>query len=334
MMNKTAYTIPQRYLDMYNTFDKGHSPSHREAVRAFARELAAKYAPKDADLVDMAAALHDVGISVNREKHEEEGRRMLEQDEEIRKQLTKARMKKLLEAVAEHRKSTGRPRSIVARIVSDADKAAEVGPGHVRRAVEWGRVYTPELTEEQNLSRSLAHVQTKFGPDSNELKLFFPESKARLQERMKPVMDISPDDVEAIRRLTEASMDKAAASIGKLLPKDRLQRLRNMLASGLKTTRRTADWARKPVAELGDPSPIASAFYNAGNLVRHTSRGTYRHPLGALIMNTLTSPVPPGFGVAEWATANPQLPGKMARFSARKMKTVFEGVQRIGKKRQ
>ncbi|NCA72212.1 MAG: hypothetical protein EOM91_19490 [Sphingobacteriia bacterium] len=63
---------------VYDTLDAGHGREHIAAVRRGAAELAAKYAPRDAELIDLAARLHAIGIAAGRERHEMEGARAID----------------------------------------------------------------------------------------------------------------------------------------------------------------------------------------------------------------------------------------------------------------
>jgi hypothetical protein len=200
---------------MYDTFDKGHGPQHREAVRNFAEELAVKHAPTQRELASAAAQLHDIGISVEREGHALHGKKLIEADPEFQQQFQKKDLRTLLEAIANHG-SSGNPKSPVARIVSDADKVAEAGPGHLHRAYEWGKVYEPNLTDDENVVRSLKHIQEKFGPGGAGRRLFYPESEERFTREMGPIFALKDDDIPGIRAVIEAerekSLQKSAAS--------------------------------------------------------------------------------------------------------------------------
>lgn len=107
-----------KYEDLYNSFDGGHSREHLIAVRNCAVELAKKYTPDKIDLVYIAATLHDIGLSVNREEHEVEGEKLIRSDSYLKSQFSTEDFEELCHAVGQHRASTGRPQSIIAKIIS------------------------------------------------------------------------------------------------------------------------------------------------------------------------------------------------------------------------
>jgi uncharacterized protein len=178
-----------RFESLYDTFDKGHDRRHVERVREGAVQLALKYAPEQAVLAYIAATLHDIGISVEREKHEEIGARMILEDEEIKQKLTGKDIKALAEAVGEHRASTGKPKTILAKIVSDADRTSAASPSEfLMRPYEYGKKHFPDLTDEEQLFRSAEHLKKKYGEGGYGARYFFPESEAHQRKLLAPIL--------------------------------------------------------------------------------------------------------------------------------------------------
>lgn len=176
--------LPDRYADLYRTFDKGHDLNHIKSVRDRASVLSSKYAPDKSDLIDLAAALHDVGISRGRDNHPEHGYSMLKEDKDIRNRISNRDFNLLLEAVREHGASSGRPESTVARIVSDADKTAEKDPyDSILRAYNYGKSHFPSMTDDQQVRRAVDHIVDKYSQGGYGSNVFFPESRDILEKR-------------------------------------------------------------------------------------------------------------------------------------------------------
>jgi hypothetical protein len=129
-------------------------------------------------LVELASKLHDIGISRGREGHELFGYQMINEDPRF-DVLGLYNKRILANAVKEHRASTGNPRSIVGKIVSDADRASTwaVPFAPIRRAYDYGLAKYPELTIDQQIARAKAHILEKYAPTGTGRRLYFPESE-------------------------------------------------------------------------------------------------------------------------------------------------------------
>ena len=218
---------PYHDLDkLYETFDKAHGPSHQQAVRDRARMLAARHAPKMVDLADLGARLHDIGISKGREGHEQFGAEMVANDPRF-SSMAKWKHRLLVNAIRQHRASTGKPRSILGRIVSDADRMAGTDTATaLQRAVNYGRVYEPHLDEEGQYRRALAHLAKKFGPEGTGRRHYFPETNKMLSSIYDPIIELNKkNDIESVRKIIaghtprykEAASDLSFGSGGSLL---------------------------------------------------------------------------------------------------------------------
>jgi len=176
---------------MYDTFDGGHDRNHCINVREMAVELAQKYLPNKIELAYIAATLHDIGISVDRENHETNGEKLIRQDKYLKDSLSKEDFDELCHAVKEHRASTGNPKTILAKIISDADR----GGGMYNSADAFSRSYFyglenfPDLTEEEQILRSAQHQAKKFSEGSYGRRTYFPETADRLKQIYDPIID-------------------------------------------------------------------------------------------------------------------------------------------------
>jgi len=155
-----------KYKSLYDTADEGHRHAHVEEVADKAKELAGQVGYKDLDLVEAAGLLHDVGSAQDRDNHERVGADMIRGDTAIAQSLGARRHAMLIRAILNHRASTGRPTSTLARIISDADRIGSgTASGHLQRAIQYGQHHEPDLSDEQQKLRALEHQIKKYGPE-------------------------------------------------------------------------------------------------------------------------------------------------------------------------
>ncbi|MFA6007551.1 MAG: HD domain-containing protein [Candidatus Shapirobacteria bacterium] len=180
-----------KYEDSYDSFDGGHNRQHLIAVRNCALELAKIYAPDKIDLVYIAATLHDIGLSVNREEHEIEGEKLIRADLYLKSQLPPEDFEELCHAVGEHRASTGKPATIIAKIISDADRGGgfDNPSDQFSRAYWYGKKNYLDLTDEEQIWRAAEHQIEKFSPGSYGRRTYFPETEIRLNKIINPIIE-------------------------------------------------------------------------------------------------------------------------------------------------
>ena len=189
---KAAAALPDLsdYDRLYEGFDSAHDSEHQRAVVAEAARLADIHAPKRKRLAELAARLHDIGLAEGREGHEIHGARMLEKDERLRKALSRRDFKQLVNAVRQHRASSGKPRSVIAKIVSDADRVASGSPQKaLDRSARYHRVHSPDATDEEVLREAYMHIAGKYGPGGYGRRAYFPETMNRLDEIFNPIVE-------------------------------------------------------------------------------------------------------------------------------------------------
>ena len=177
------------YKHFYEGLDIGHGWGHIERVRKFAIELGKKYCPEKLELIWVAATLHDIGISVSRENHESEGVKIILEDKEILNNYSKEEVEEIVHAVREHRASTGNPQTVIAKIISDADKASDDTTTAFQRAYYWGKKHLPNVNHEGQLLRAAYHLKVKFGEEGTGRRLYFPESEERIVKMYEPIFD-------------------------------------------------------------------------------------------------------------------------------------------------
>lgn len=193
------------YENMYEAFDKGHDSRHLKEVRSFAIELGKKCAPDKLELIYVAATMHDVGLSVERENHELHGYELVEKSSDFRDSYSQNERNEILEAIKEHRASSGNPQGIVAKIVSDADKVSDGTKRAFQRAYDWGVKHFPQVNHYGQLLRAAQHLYIKFGPNGTGRRLYFNESELRHSDTYKPIFEaLDNDDIQALEKLLES----------------------------------------------------------------------------------------------------------------------------------
>ena len=178
-----------KFEALYDQFDGGHGLDHINRVRNLAMKLAGKYLPEKKNLVYAAATLHDIGLIEGRENHELNGAKMILSDKDLQKFFTKNEISEISDAVKEHRASSGNPQTILAKIISDADKASDSPGEAMRRAVSYGKIHMPELSEDQQVWRAAKHLKEKFGIDGTGRRTYFPESEFAIENTYKPIFE-------------------------------------------------------------------------------------------------------------------------------------------------
>ena len=197
----------KKYENMYDTFDPGHNRNHMEAVRGFAVELAKKYAPEQVDLAYIAATLHDIGLSVARENHEGHGATIILEDPYLKSILTPGQLEVVVETVREHRASSGKPESVVAKIVSDADKggATLTTASAIQRSYDYGKAKYEGLSDDEQFERAMSHLAEKFGEKGTGTRVYFPETKEKMDKVFAPIIEaVKTKDISKIKELMKA----------------------------------------------------------------------------------------------------------------------------------
>jgi uncharacterized protein len=195
-----------KYRKTYDTFNDGHGWNHIESVRDFALVLAKKYCPEKLEIVWVAATLHDIGISISRDNHEHHGADIVSKDKELNEKYTKEEIDEIVEAIKQHRASTGNPQTTVAKIISDADKVSDSTSTSLRRAYEWGVKNIPDVNHEGQLLRAAYLLKEKFGEGGTGRRLYFPESIKRIENVYKPIFEALDEyDIEGLDKILQES---------------------------------------------------------------------------------------------------------------------------------
>lgn len=108
-----------------------------------------------------------------------------------------------MRVLLEHRASTGQPQSVVARIVSDADKVGHSTRRVLERVHSWVENAYPSLNERAKFLRTGMHILEKFGDNGPGSRLYFPESRERYREVFDPIFEAIESYSDADVRLKE-----------------------------------------------------------------------------------------------------------------------------------
>jgi len=117
----------------------------------------------DKNIVYTAAAYHDLGLAVERERHEIFSKEIMLKDKKLDEFFNKEEKEIIADAILAHRASAKvEPKTIYGKIVADADR--DLVPIHIiERTVLFGLDKYPQLDKEEHFIRAKEHIETKYG---------------------------------------------------------------------------------------------------------------------------------------------------------------------------
>ena len=181
--------IEKKVFPIYATFDKGHDLNHITAVIKRAINL---YEFLNDDSIDInvlyaSAALHDIGIAVERENHALHSKEFVLKCNELKNIFSQDEIDIIAQAVADHSTSKGiEPRSIYGKIVCDAD--------------EYTKKYFKDYTQQECLENVYKQLVFKFG-EKGKVKFWINSPK---QEEFKQKMyELAMDKNLYIKTITD-----------------------------------------------------------------------------------------------------------------------------------
>lgn len=177
-----------RFERVYDSLDKAHDRSHMERVRSYAVELATIYYPKFLKLVYVAATVHDIGLVGGKEGHEKRAAQIIRDDAELQKLFSKKQIELLAKAIEEHRATTGQPTSILAKIISDADRGSDTTAQAFQRAYYYRKSISPEMLHDKILISAAVHLSEKFGINGHGRRIYFPETEKKMEDTYTPII--------------------------------------------------------------------------------------------------------------------------------------------------
>lgn len=166
--------VEKEILPRYAAFGRSHGIAHVTRVIRNATQLA-RMTGVDINMVYVAAAYHDLGMSGPRAIHHITGGKILQADARLKRWFSPSQIQIMKEAVEDHRASASHsPRSIYGKIIAEADRDLE--PDVVfSRAVEFGLEKYPQLNKEEQWRRFLDHMYQKYSADGY-MRLWIPGS--------------------------------------------------------------------------------------------------------------------------------------------------------------
>lgn len=165
--NKLIKFMEEKIFPIYDSFDKGHNLDHIFAVieRAINIYKSLDNPEIDINIVYASAALHDIGVQVERKNHAIHSSEFVMSCQELREFFNEEEITIIANACEDHSTSKGIvPRNIYGKIVCDADKDNNVEIS-LLRAYEFTKKYFPDFTEEQCLDNVYEQLYLKFGPE-------------------------------------------------------------------------------------------------------------------------------------------------------------------------
>lgn len=198
--------VEKNILPQYAKFGRSHGIGHVNRVIKNAL-LMAKTMGVDLNMVYVAAAYHDLGMSGPRAIHHIISGKILQNDARLKRWFTPQQIQIMKEAVEDHRASASHsPRSIYGKIIAEADRDLE--PEVVfTRAIEFGLERYPQLDKEGQWQRFRSHMLEKYST-TGYIKLWI--SGSPNEKKLKQVRNIIADDSQLraeferiYRKLTE-----------------------------------------------------------------------------------------------------------------------------------
>ena len=179
--------IETQVIPRYASFDAAHREDHARAVIERAMDMARNY-EVDEEMLYVAAACHDLGLSIDRKTHHLESGRLIREDAHLRRWFDKGQIETIAQAAEDHRASaTTPPRSIYGCLVAEADRLIEPIT-IIRRTVQFGFSHYPELDKEGHWQRTLGHLHEKYA-EGGYLKLLIPGSpNEEALERLRAII--------------------------------------------------------------------------------------------------------------------------------------------------
>ena len=196
--------INDEIFPIYNTFDKGHDLNHIKAVINRALEISNNVDNLNLDILYTAAALHDIGIQVQRKNHAFYSGIFVKNNQKLKEFFTSEEIKIIEEAVEDHSTSKGvEPRSIYGKIVCDADKDDDLEIS-LLRAYEFTKSYYPDYSEEECFKNVFEQLNFKFGQEGKVKFWIETEKNQEFLNRMKHLAN----DEEEFNIILKSIIDK------------------------------------------------------------------------------------------------------------------------------
>lgn len=196
MLNKDLVKfIHTKIIPMYKKHDRAHGEDHaKEVIDAsfLIAHLVKQYI--NLNVLIAAAALHDVGIKVDRKTHHIHSAKIIRKLKILKKWFNEKEIEIIAQVAEDHRASIPTPpRSIYGKIISDADKTSLI---KIERAMERTWLYRIDNmkgeTDEEIFNEMFKHLNEKFGSKAGYAKLYVKETSLVFKkdiERTRKICD-------------------------------------------------------------------------------------------------------------------------------------------------
>ena len=181
--------IEENILPNYKNFDSAHDVSHVKQVIKNSLEMAEEY-DLDRNIIYAAAAYHDMGLKVERAKHEVYSKDIMLNDKNLDRFFTSEEKEIIAEAILTHRASNKRePVTLYGKVIADADN--DLDPERIiERMVLYSIGHYPDFKKAEHLVRCYDHAIEKYS-EHGYLRLWL-DSKAN-KDNLSKVREIIAD---------------------------------------------------------------------------------------------------------------------------------------------
>ena len=199
------------YSKYYDKADKGHGRDHIDGVRAAMAQLVERHKYRRPGLADTAALLHDIGVVEDRKTHEHVGADLILKDALLKSKYGDRDIRTLSNAVRNHRASTGNPKSILAKLLNDADRLGVGDQTGIERGYNYRVFNNPEMSEDEMVMDAARHIKEKYGAGGSGLEgTYMPGSKEQLQQQVAPYLEaLENNDMDALREFAGLNKKKS-----------------------------------------------------------------------------------------------------------------------------
>ena len=128
--------------------------------------MLADYYGLDKNMAYTAASYHDIGLNIDRDNHEKESAKILENDDKLKKFFIKPQIETMAEAVEDHRGSRKeKPRNIYGECLSDSDRDFDI-PILAKRQLATSLKNYPQLgTFDDHFERCYEYICRRINKD-------------------------------------------------------------------------------------------------------------------------------------------------------------------------
>lgn len=156
--------ITTKILPVYETFDKAHSINH---IKDVVKDSFLIYADMEQNLnpnmIFTIACYHDIGMLIERKNHPTYSKKILLEDNNLKKFFSEEEISIMGEAVQDHTSVLkNEPRSIYGKIIADADRSKDIEKA-VYRALQYAIHYGNGKTKEEIIDESYNYILSKYG---------------------------------------------------------------------------------------------------------------------------------------------------------------------------